>query len=93
MKIAVLLLVHINLEQVKRLLSVLQHENIDIFIHIDKKKRRAAFGPTRRSLFLVGRKRLLVMLFDEFDKRRWVGEGVRMVILPRLEDEFDLAAA
>lgn len=33
------------------------------------------------------------MLFDEFDKWRWVGEGVRMVILPRLEDEFDLAAA
>lgn len=37
MKIAVLLLVHKNLKQVKRLLSVLQHENIDIFIHIDKK--------------------------------------------------------
>ena len=37
MKIAVLLMVHKNLEQVKRLISILQHDNIDIFIHIDEK--------------------------------------------------------
>ena len=37
MKIAVLMLVHKNAEQVKRLISVLKHENVDIFIHIDKK--------------------------------------------------------
>lgn len=36
MKIAVLMLVHKNAEKVKRLISVLKHENVDIFIHINK---------------------------------------------------------
>lgn len=37
MKIAVLMLVHKNVDQVNRLLSYFQHENVDVFIHIDKK--------------------------------------------------------
>lgn len=37
MKIAFLLLVHKNKEQVERLINKLQHENIDIFVHVDKK--------------------------------------------------------
>lgn len=37
MKIAILLLAHKNKEQLERLLSVLKHEDIDIFIHLDKK--------------------------------------------------------
>ena len=37
MRIAVLILLHKNPVQAKRLISVLQHDDIDIFIHIDKK--------------------------------------------------------
>lgn len=37
MKIAALILVHKDLEQVKRLIDALQHPDIDIYIHIDKK--------------------------------------------------------
>lgn len=37
MKIAVLLLVHKNKEQLQRLLSKLKHDNVDIFIHLDSK--------------------------------------------------------
>lgn len=37
MKIAVLMLVHKNKSQVLRLLSAMRHENIDFFLHIDKK--------------------------------------------------------
>lgn len=41
-KIAILMLVHKNKEQVERLISRLKHKNIDIFVHIDKK---APFAP------------------------------------------------
>lgn len=37
MKIAVLMLVHKNIEQVERLITRLKHDDIDIFIHVDKK--------------------------------------------------------
>lgn len=37
MKIAVLILAHKNKEQLERLLSALQHHNIDIFVHLDRK--------------------------------------------------------
>lgn len=43
MKIAVLLLAHKNKSQLERLLSVMKHKNVDIFIHLDKK---AAFQPS-----------------------------------------------
>lgn len=37
MKIAILLLVHKNKEQIERLIRKLHHKNVDIFVHIDKK--------------------------------------------------------
>lgn len=37
MKIAVLMLVHKNKIQFERLVSKLQHDNIDVFVHLDKK--------------------------------------------------------
>lgn len=37
MKIAILILCHKNADQINRLISVLEHENIDLFIHVDKK--------------------------------------------------------
>jgi hypothetical protein len=36
-KLAILILAHKNLEQLKRLIARLLHENVNIFIHIDKK--------------------------------------------------------
>ena len=42
MKIAILLLVHKNKDQVERLIRKLHHENIDIFVHIDTK---CSFAP------------------------------------------------
>jgi len=42
MKIAILLLVHKNKEQVERLIRKLHHDNVDIFVHIDKK---CSFNP------------------------------------------------
>ena len=43
MKTAILLMVHKNREQLERLLSVLQHEDVDVFIHVDKK---CSFSPS-----------------------------------------------
>lgn len=37
MRIAILMMVHKNIEQVERLLNKLRHEKIDIFIHVDQK--------------------------------------------------------
>jgi hypothetical protein len=37
MKIAILLLAHKNKEQLEHLLKVLRHEQVDIFVHVDKK--------------------------------------------------------
>ena len=42
MKIAILLLAHKNKEQVERLISKLNHRNVDIFVHLDRK---CSFGP------------------------------------------------
>ena len=36
-KLAILILAHRNLEQLKRLIISLNHKDIDIFIHLDKK--------------------------------------------------------
>ncbi len=43
MKIAILILAHKNKEQLERLLSVLRHDNVDIYVHVDKK---APFCPS-----------------------------------------------
>lgn len=37
LKVAVLMLAHKNKDQIERLISVLQHPSIDIYIHLDKK--------------------------------------------------------
>ena len=37
MKVAALILAHKNEEQLKRLISVLQHPSVDIYVHLDKK--------------------------------------------------------
>ena len=37
MRLAILLMVHKNLEQVQMLISALQHPDITIFVHADKK--------------------------------------------------------
>lgn len=37
MKVAILLLAHKNEDQLRRLISALRHENVDIFVHLDKK--------------------------------------------------------
>lgn len=39
MRLAILLMVHKNLEQVQMLISALQHPDITIFVHADKKMR------------------------------------------------------
>ena len=42
MKVAILILAHKNKEQLERLIANLQHENVDIYIHLDRK---ASFEP------------------------------------------------
>ena len=37
MKVAVLILAHRNKPQLKRLISVLKHPSVDIYIHLDQK--------------------------------------------------------
>jgi hypothetical protein len=63
MKIAVLMLVHKNIEQVERLIKRLKHDDIDIFIHVDKK---CKFSPSdiSDSKVIFTKKRFDVGLFE-----------------------------
>ena len=56
MKIAVLMLVHKNKDQVVRLLSAMNHENIDFFLHVDKKSDLDFSGLNMPNVYLTPRR-------------------------------------
>lgn len=63
MKVAALILAHKNEEQLKRLISVLQHPSIDIYIHLDAKSSLEASSFVQKNVFFTQR-RIDISLFD-----------------------------
>ena len=63
MKVAALILAHKNEEQLKRLISVLQHPSVDIYVHLDKK---SSLSPAdfQSSDVQFTEKRIDISLFD-----------------------------
>ena len=63
MKVAVLMIAHKNKEQIERLISVLQHPSIDIYIHLDKKSELSPSDFQHQNVRFTD-KRIDITLFD-----------------------------
>lgn len=64
MKVAILLMVHKNVNQINRLLNTLNHPNCDIFIHIDKKSNISKLDFEKNSNIYVLDRRFDIVLFS-----------------------------
>ena len=63
MKVAVLILAHRNKPQLKRLISVLKHPSVDIYIHLDQKSSLTPTDFQNQNVFFT-KKRYDITLFD-----------------------------
>ena len=86
MKIAILLVCHKNVDQINRLISVLSHENIDFFIHVDKKSNIINDITKNKKVFLVPDKQRVDVKWGTFSQ---VEASLQLLRMAANHDEYD----